>query len=711
MMKRIYIVLLGLLISFSGFSQTQFFTDTLYRYFIGTQEPEATWKDSNYIDSDWKIGHNSIGYGEKDSIVLPKFTQSVYLRYPFTIDTNTKLIESSLLCDYDDGFIAYINGVEILRVNMGKKGDPAPFNRLSDRSHEIIGERGNLEPLFGYYIDSALLHKTIKMGKNVLAIQVHNDSIKGSDLSFNTYLCNLTNSKLDGYAGQWHVIKQTPLDSTLLPIISIETGEMGIVSDTGKVLGHMTVYNNSKGKFNRLTDIPEAISEIGIKLRGNSTLQWPKKNYSVETRDGAGNNLDIPLLGLSPENDWVFNGPFADKSNARNMLAFSLGRDIMDDWSPNTKYFELIINGDFLGLYVLIETIKRDSNRVDLKKLKPTDISGKDLTGGYVYKIDQKGFEVVYPKAEDLQPVQRNYMSAYYSAFAKATYAKTENEFLDSITGYHSKMDEPSYIDYTIINEVLKNADAYQYSVYMHKDRDDVDPKIHFGPIWDFDLSCGNIDVQDANITSGWQFNESVCKYLFQKYAFRDTNLVKVFRNRWFELRKTILDKDALNKRIDSIITYAGDGLKRNYEVWPYDGKQMDIWGYKHPAKTYQEDITMMKTFLSARIDWIDANIKTMYFKMPPKTSIIETMAENENIISFPNPFKNELQYSFFLKDGLNYEIEIYTTNSDKVYENTGMSIGLNYNTINTQSFTSGVYYIVVSSNGIRKFSQTIIKE
>jgi len=119
----------------------------------------------------------------------------------------------------------------------------------------------------------------------------------------------------------------------------------------------------------------------------------------------------------------------------------------------------------------------------------------------------------------------------------------------------------------------------------------------------------------------------------------------------------------------------------------------------------------MMKTYLSARIDWIDANIKTMYFKMPPKTSIIETMAENENIISFPNPFKNELQYSFFLQDGLTYEIEIYTTNSDKVYENSGKSIGLNFNTINTQSLTSGVYYIVVSSNGIRKFSQTIVKE
>lgn len=710
-MKRIYVILLSLLISYSSFSQKQFFADTLYRYFIGTQEPEATWKDTNYIDNTWLEGHRSIGYGEKDSTVLPQYTQSVYIRYPFTVDSGNVVLESSLLCDYDDGFIAYLNGVEILRVNMGKLGDAAPFNRLSDRSHEIIGTRGALEPLFGYYIDSVILHKALKVGKNILAVQVHNDSINGSDLAFNVYLYNLTNSKLDGYAGQWHVIKQTALDSTLLPIISIETGEMGIVSDTGKVVGHMTVYNNSKGSLNRLTDMPEIISEIGIKLRGNSTLQWPKKNYSVETRDGAGNNLDIPLLGLSTENDWVFNGPFADKSNARNMLAFSLGRDIMNDWSPNTKYFELIINGDFLGLYVLIESIKRDSNRVDLKKLKPTDISGNDITGGYVYKIDQKGFEVVYPKAEDIQTVQRNYMSTYYSAFANGANAKTENMFLDSALGFRNKMDEPSYIDYTIINELMKNADAYQYSVYMHKDRDDIDPKIHFGPIWDFDLSCGNINVQNANKTNGWQFNESVCKYLFQKGAFRDTNLVKSFRNRWFELRKTILDKDALNKRIDSIIAYAGDGLKRNYEVWPYDGKQMDIWGYKHPAKTYQEDIAMMKTYLSARIDWIDANIKTMYFNMPPKTSIIETMAENENIISFPNPFKNELQYSFFLQDGLTYEIEIYSTNSDKVYANTGKSIGLNYNTINTQVLTSGVYYIVVSSNGIRKFSQTIIKE
>jgi hypothetical protein len=711
-MKNLFLIILWFFFCFSGFSQNQYFNDTLYKYNVGTQEPDITWKDTNYNDNSWQVGKFGLGFGENsDSTKLPLHTVSAYIRYPFTVDTAKKVLEASLLVEYDDGFIAYLNGVEIVRVNMGKHGEAAPYNRLADRSHEIIGNRGGLQPLIGYYIDSALLHKTLVNGKNILSVQVHNDSLNGSDLHFETYLFNLTTEHLTPYDGPWHVIKQAPLDSSLLPIIRIETNELGIVTDTGKVPAQMIVYNNTKGKYNRLTDIPELMTTIGIKLHGNSTLQWPKKNYTVETRDGAGNNINIPMLGLPAENDWVFNGPFADKSNIRNVFAYSLGRAIMSDWQPHTKYFELIVNGEFLGLYVLIESIKRDSNRVDIKKIKSTDISGNDLTGGYIFKMDQLGFEMVYPKTELLQPAQKKYSLACYALFGAYASAKTAVEYLDSINGFKNRINIQNYIDYTIVNEVVKSADAYQFSLFMHKDRDDVNSKLMFGPIWDFDLSCGNIHVQHANSTSGWQFNEAPCNKMYQTGVFRDTNMVKAFRNRWFELRKTILHKDSLNKRIDSIVAYAGDALKRNYDVWPYDGKMMDIWGYQHPAKTYQEDISMMKTFLSSHIDWIDANIKTLYFKMPPATGIIETMADNENIISFPNPFKNELKYVFNLPVNNTFTVEIYSTLGQKIFETTGKSSGINHNEINTQAFSNGLYYIVVSSNGIRKYSQTILKE
>jgi len=706
-MKKQYLVILGLLISLQGFSQQEYINDTLYKYFIGTKEPDAGWKEINYNDDTWLTGCRSIGYGEKESTELPVHTQSVYIRNTFTVDSAKKIHEASLLVDYDDGFIAYLNGIEIIRVNLGNHGNATPYNRLTDRSHEIIGNRGSNGPLDGYYIDTVLLHKALVNGKNVLSVQIHNDSINGSDLYFDAKLYNLTDRYVTGYDGPWHVIKQTPLDSSLLPIISIETNEFGIVTDTGKVPARMTVYNNTTGSYNKQTDVPQTVSNIGIKLHGNSTLQWPKKNYTVETRDSAGKNLNIPLLGLPAENDWIFNGPFADKSNIRNVLAFSLGKDIMSDWTPRTKYFELLVNGEFLGLYVLIESIKRDSNRVDIKKLKPKDVSDTDLTGGYIFKMDQNGFEMVYPKPTEIQTVQKKYIQAIYSNFITAAKASTPTLFLDSIHGFRNKIDVQNYSNYTIVNEVVKNADAYQYSVFMHKDRDDINPKLLFGPIWDFDLSCGNIDVQNANKTAGWQFAESSCFKMYQKSVFRDSNMVKAFKDRWFELRKTILDKNALNKRIDSIVAYAGDALKRNYEVWPYDGKKMDIWGYQHPAKTYQEDIAMLKSFLSTRIDWIDANIKTLYYGMPTSTAITATTPD----ISFPNPFKNELRCTFELQETTPFRIEIYSTLGQKIYEESGKSIGLNEKTIDTQLFAKGIYYIVISGNNIRQFAQTIIKE
>jgi len=711
-MRRFYFLLLGLILSLSSIGQQQFFNDSLYKYQVGTQEPDLTWKDTNYNDNSWQLGKYGIGFGEKsDSTKITTHSQSVYIRYAFTVDTAKKMNEASLLVEYDDGFIAYLNGVEIARVNMGKHGEVAAYNRLADRSHEIIGKRGSLQPTIGYYIDSALLHKTLVNGKNILSVQVHNDSINGTDLHFDTYLANITNRYLTPYDGPWHVIKQITLDSSLLPIIRIETGELGIVSDSAKVTAQMIVYNNNKGKYNRLTDIPEVMSNIGIKLRGNSTLQWPKKNYSVETRDGAGNNLDIPLLGLPAENDWVFNGPFADKSNIRNVLGYSLARDVMSDWQPNTKYFELIVNGEFLGLYVLIETIKRDSNRVDIKKLMPTEISGNNLTGGYIFKMDQGGFEIEYPKVETIQPEQKKYAQASYALFGAYAGAKNYSDFTDTVNGFRNRIDYQNYFDYTLVNELVKNADAYQFSLFMHKDRDDQNSKLMFGPVWDFDLSCGNINVQHANNTYGWQFNESPCFKMYQKGAFRDTNLVKAFRARWFDLRKTVFHKDSLNKRIDSIIAYAGDALKRNYEVWPYDGKKMDIWGYQHPAKTYQEDIAMLKTYLSTRIDWIDANIKTLYYKMPLSTESNEISTNYDSNISFPNPFKNELKTIFYLPINSNFRINLYTNIGQKIIEITGKSTGIITKEINTQALANGLYYIVISSNGITKYSQTIIKE
>ena len=126
---------------------------------------------------------------------------------------------------------------------------------------------------------------------------------------------------------------------------------------------------------------------IGIKLRGNSSLSFNQKKYTIELRDEQGKELDAPLLGMPAHSDWVLLAPYNDVSAVRDPLAFQLWRD-MGHWGPRTKMVELTVNGDYRGIYILSEAIKRGTDRVNIAKLKKSDTAGRDLTGGYLLRID-----------------------------------------------------------------------------------------------------------------------------------------------------------------------------------------------------------------------------------------------------------------------------------------------------------------------------------
>ena len=95
--------------------------------------------------------------------------------------------------------------------------------------------------------------------------------------------------------------------------------------------------------------------------------------------------MDTSLLGLPTENDFVLYGPYPDKSLLRNYLMYYLGNDI-GQYAPRTRMCELYMDNDYRGFYLLVEKIKRDKNRVDIKKLESTDVSGIKLTGDIFLK-------------------------------------------------------------------------------------------------------------------------------------------------------------------------------------------------------------------------------------------------------------------------------------------------------------------------------------
>ena len=97
---------------------------------------------------------------------------------------------------------------------------------------------------------------------------------------------------------------------------------------------------------------------IGIKLRGNSSLAFNQKKYTIELRNERGMETEAPLMGMPAHSDWVLLAPYNDVSAVRDPLAFQLWRD-MGHWAPRTEMVELTLNGGYCGIYILSEAIKR----------------------------------------------------------------------------------------------------------------------------------------------------------------------------------------------------------------------------------------------------------------------------------------------------------------------------------------------------------------
>lgn len=171
-----------------------------------------------------------------------------------------------------------------------------------------------------------------------------------------------------------------------LPIVVIESKQS--INAQKKTNGTMKVINRGKGKRNSSSDTTfEYDGFIGIKWRGNSSLSFDQKQYTIETKSKTGESVDVSLLGLPADNDWVLHAPYNDISLMRNALAYDLWAE-MGHWAPRTKMVELVLNGDYQGVYVLTETIKRGKNRLNIAKMETSDVSGLALTGGYIVRID-----------------------------------------------------------------------------------------------------------------------------------------------------------------------------------------------------------------------------------------------------------------------------------------------------------------------------------
>jgi hypothetical protein len=479
------------------------------------------------------------------------------------------------------------------------------------------------------------------------------------------------------------LIGQVNLTTSSLPIIYINTNQQEI-PDEPKITADMGVIYQSPGKLNHADDPWNHYDgKIGIELRGSTSQWYEKKAYSIETRDVEGEDYEVSLFDMPEESDWVLISPLNDKSLMRDALAHTYAGMVLP-WSPRSQYVELILNGAYQGVYLFLESIKRDKNRVDINNLKPDEVSGDDLTGGYLLRIDKDGptpgevggdwlspyppapgawqetwFQYRDPKADEIASEQASYIQSYIGDFE---WMLQSGGFAEE---YLSWIDLDSWVDYLLVQELCKNSDAYRLSAYFYKQRDSDGGKIFMGPEWDFNIAFGLGDYCEGDLWTGWvkDYNE-VCPndtWLIHFWWARLWSEEK-FRHRvverWQEHRNSKWSDENLFGIIDSLVHVLELPQQRNFDRWPVFGEY--VWPNAFVGDSYTEEINYLRNWFVNRLEWLDAEIPLL------SVASFEPLRENK-VKVYPNPTSDMIYFQLPDAGGDKWFYEIYNLSGQRL--------------------------------------------
>ena len=439
-----------------------------------------------------------------------------------------------------------------------------------------------------------------------------------------------------------------------LPYLRVTTNER--IENEPKVPGVLTIFEDNELTFSH---------PIGIEYRGSTSFRLSdKKSYGIETWDEQNNDVDASILGFPEEEDWILNGHVFRSSNnilfdpslMHHYIGYNLYASI-GRYASRTKFVELEVNEVYQGVYVFMEKLKRDRERIAIEKLTPNENSFPEISGGYILKIDKTAggdvapdqpldyyndnwaddarysaeisfrsnydingnpinfdafdppyhanqyletyFLYEYPKSDEITNEQKNYIQGYINDFETAL---LQDDFSSNARTYTQFIDLDSFVDFFIINEITGNVDGYRLSTYLHKDRGE---KLKMGPIWDLNIGYNR---QDRVPVTDWIAN-------YNNYVPQDPWMVPFWwprllqdpvfkqrlKQRWQSLRQNEFSNDRVLGLVQSTADYLIDNgaIERNYQKW--SGIFVD----------YPAAVSELKTYLENRLQWIDAQVAT----------------------------------------------------------------------------------------------------
>lgn len=467
-----------------------------------------------------------------------------------------------------------VEGTEITQFSFLKATNP---NLLYDITLDISGQ--NIKGRIPFNVDIKNLVATFE--NNGLAVVVNNiNQISGTTANNFTNLVTYTVKTTDGRSKNYEV---DVTKYTGLPIIYINTNGVAITSKEVEIAGIASVDGGRN--YTMLDNTP-----MLIRGRGNSTW-WlhPKKPYQLKF------NSKTEILGMPKDKKWIFLAEYSDKTLIRNKIAFEMGYLSKLDWTPKSVFSEVYVNNDYQGTYNISQKVEASDSRVvlgstgylleidQLDRLDPGDVYFR--TNDFLINIKEP--------ALTLNSNEYNYVKDLLNEFE--TVLKS-NQFADPSVGYTKYIDIDSFIDWYLINEITKNQDSKDFSsIFMN-----VMPggKIKMGPIWDFDLSFGNVNYSDATYPTGfWVKNHKWYARLFQDPAF-----VAKVKSRFIYFKER---QNLMLEKMDSYANYLKWAQKENNTKWNTIG--IYVWPNPVVFNTYEAEVAQLKSWYIERMNWLIA--------------------------------------------------------------------------------------------------------
>ena len=384
---------------------------------------------------------------------------------------------------------------------------------------------------------------------------------------------------------------------TNLPTVSIHTLDGEIPYDKEhEITSQLTIISDNGRNL---------LSEPGsTRERGNFSRGFPKKPWRIKFE-----KKQKVLNAPGKAKKWTLLNNYGDKTLMRNMIAFELSRRLEMPYTPYGTTVDVLLNGEYKGCYQLCDQVQIHKNRVNITEMTPQDISGVELTGGYLVEIDayakdeaswfnsNKRTPVTIKSPEDdvIVPEQSGYIKDYFN--------KMESQ-------WRNYLDLSTFLRHFLVGELSGNTDTY-WSVYMYKERED--DFMHTGPVWDFDLAFENDSrtypinsKTDYIYRSGGSYTGNMKRFV-DDIVINDNDAQKQLLDIWTEARGKGLNAENIIAFIDSTANELQASQDLNFKRWPILNTKV----HQNPKTygSYEAEVENVRNYIKERFTWMDDRV------------------------------------------------------------------------------------------------------